>query len=130
MVGGGAGHHSCAHNKGDPTLVNRLRSMTRVHIGLLTDLVQKLSAANLLAQTLVLCGSDMSDGDAHNESNLPMVLCGAGADLKLGQEVGSATTPRPLSDLHVDILKLLGVPVTSLGEGRMASTGQPLPIRV
>lgn len=129
-VGAGPAHHASAHNRGDGGLISRVRAMTRVHVGLLVDLVAKLKAANLLSDTLVLYGSDMSDGDAHNTTNLPVVLCGDGADLKFGQEIGAQGTPRKLSDLHVEILKLLGIPVTSFGAGEMASTGQPVPIRV
>ncbi len=128
-LGSGPAHHGCAHHKGNAGLINRLEAMTRIQSGLLADLLTRLAGANLLAETLVLYGSDMSDGDAHNETNLPVLLCGAGADLKLGQEVGAPSTPRPLSDLLVEIARLLGLTVSSFGEGRMASTGQPLGIR-
>lgn len=129
-VGDGAAHHGCAHNRGDAGLINRVKAMTRVHMTLLADLVGKLNTAGILSDTLVLYGSDMSDGDAHLQTNLPVLLCGAGADLKFGQEVGSVGTPRKLADLHVDILQLLGLTnMTSFGSENMASTGQPIPIR-
>jgi hypothetical protein len=45
--------------------------------------------------------------------------------------VGDRADRRPLSDLHLEILGLLGVSsITSWGEGDIASTGLPLPIRV
>lgn len=131
VLGDGAGHHGCAHNRSDPTLVARLRGMNQVHSGLLADLLTQLSAVNLLDSTLVMYGSDMSDGDLHATENLPVLLCGAGADLRFGQAVGDRSTPRPLSDLHVDIMGLMGItPPTPWGEGTVAATGQPLPIRV
>lgn len=130
VLGAGPGHHSCAHNRGDAALIARLRGMNRLHMQLLAHLVGQLKDRGLLDSTLVLAGSDMSDGDLHNTTNLPLVLCGAGADLRFGAEVGSAATPRPLSDLHVEVLQLLGLSsVTSFGEGAMASTGQPVGIR-
>lgn len=128
-LGAGANHHGSAHHKGDPALIARVHRIMQIETGLLADLLQKLTAANLLDETLVLAGSDMSDGDAHSTINLPMVLCGKGPDLKWGQEI--ATGGRPTSDLHLEILQLMGVPgVTSFGGGPMASTGQPLGIRV
>lgn len=131
VLGGGAGHHSCAHNQGQQALVDRLRGMNVVHSGLLADLLVQLRDLGLLDSTLVMYGSDMSDGDLHNTENLPVLLCGAGSDLKFGQTIGDRTARRPLSDLHVDILQLLGVSsITQWGEGEIASTGQPLPIRV
>ena len=70
------------------------------------------------------------DTELHGTENLPTLLCGAGADLRFGQVIGDRADRRPLSDLHLDVLNLLGVPVTSWGEGSIASTGVPLPIRV
>ena len=70
-----------------------------------------------------------ADGNVHLTKNLPVLLCGEGADLKLGQEIGSAETARPLSDLHMEVFKLMGVDsVTSFGEGECLSTGQSLGI--
>lgn len=129
-LGGGLGHHASAHHLNGQVAIDRLKAINRVQAGLLADLLEKLKAANLLNETLVLYGSDMSDGNIHHPENLPMVLCGAGADLKFGQTVAPATR-RPLSDLHLEILKLLGVTtVTSFGSGACASTTQPLGIRV
>jgi Protein of unknown function (DUF1552) len=130
IIGAGAAHHSVAHNMGNASSIDRLKQINKIQTGLLADLLTKLKAANLLQDTLVMYGSDMSDGNLHLPDNLPMLLCGAGADLKWGQEIGNAATKRPLSDLHLEILNLTGVPgITSFGEGKCLSTG-PLPIRV
>lgn len=129
-LGGGNGHHACAHNLGNAGSINRLTQINRLQVGLLADLLEKLKAANLLNETLVLYGSDMSDGNTHYTENLPMLLCGSGTDLKFGQEIIPAAR-RPLADLHVDILSLLGLSnMTSFGSGAAASTGQSLGIRV
>lgn len=127
-LGNGTNHHGVAHNRGDAANIARVRQITTLEMGLLADLLTKLNAANLLEETLVLCGSDMSDGDAHTTTNLPLVVCGKGPGLKWGQEV--QTSGRPLSDLHLELLQLTGVTgVTSFGGGPMASTGQPTGIR-
>lgn len=130
VLGSGAGHHTCAHNQGQAPLIDRLRRMNLVHTGLLADLLSQLRSLNLIDSTLVMYGSDMSDGDLHHTENLPVLLCGAGADLRFGEVVGDRTLRRPLSDLHLEILHLLGVSSASAwGEGELASTGQTLPIR-
>jgi hypothetical protein len=132
IIGAGAAHHTVAHNMGDAAQINRLKMINRVQTGLLADLLTKLKAANVLKDTLVLYGSDMSDGNAHLGQNLPMLLCGQGADLKFGQEIGSsdATAKRPLSDLHLEVLRLLNVTsVTSFGSGACLNTAAPLGIR-
>ena len=101
--------------------------MNQVHSGLLADLLTQIESVGALSSTLVLYGSDMSDGDLHATENLPVALCGTGSDLRFGQVVGDSSQRRPLSDLHLDVLHLLGASsVTSWGSGQMASSGQPL----
>jgi hypothetical protein len=128
-LGPGEGHHTCAHNRGDAALIERLRRMNLLQSSLLAHLLGQLRDVGVLDSTLVLYGSDMSDGDLHLTSNLPVLLCGAGADLRFGETVGSRTSPRPFADLQLEVLQLLGVPVTSWGDGASASTGQPTGIR-
>lgn len=128
-IGAGNGHHAVAHHGGSQPSIDRLKAANRVQVGLLADLLEKLKNANLLDETVVLYGSDMSDGNTHYTENLPMLLCGAGSDLKLGQEIVPAAR-RPLADLHLEIFGLLGMTDrTSFGSGASASTGQPLGIR-
>lgn len=130
VLGGGAGHHSCAHHLGDPSRIDRLRGMNTMHAGLFAHLLTQLRDLNLLDSTLVMYGSDMSDGDLHGTENLPVLLCGAGTDLRFGETVGDRATRRPLSDLHLEILHLLGATsITEWGAGELLSTGLSLPIR-
>ena len=83
----------------------------------------------LLEETLVLYGSDMSDGNLHLTENLPILLCGAGAGLRFGEEI-VLPERRPLSDLHVEIASLLGLDTLAMfGSGECMSTGRPLGIR-
>lgn len=128
VLGSGVGHHGCAHNRGESALRTRLRGMNLVHTGLLSHLLTELKAANLIDSTLVMFGSDMSDGDLHLTENIPVALCGAGGDLRFGEAVGEGR--RPMSDLHVEIFKLLGInDISEWGEESIRNTGQPLPIR-
>jgi hypothetical protein len=130
-LGAGSGHHAYAHHGGTADRIARLKQITRVQTGLLAHLLKRLDQTGLLADTLVLYGSDMSDGDVHLTENLPVLLCGAGDDLRFGQEVGTREARRPLSDLHMEILKLLGVNgVASFGTGECQSTGSSLGLTV
>jgi len=128
VLGDGVGHHGCAHNRGEAPLIARLRGMNAVHMTLLADLLTRLDGAGLLDSTVVLAGSDMSDGDLHTTENLPVVLCGSGGDLRFGEAVSGGR--RPLSDLHVDVMRLVGIsPPAVWGDGELTSTQQALPIR-
>ena len=127
-LGDGVGHHGCAHNRGEAPLVARLRDMNTVHMTLLADLLTRLETAGLLDSTLVLAGSDMSDGELHTTENLPVVMCGSGGDLRFGEAISGGR--RPMSDLHVDIMRLMGIAVPDVwGDGVLTSTQQVLPIR-
>lgn len=128
VLGGGQGHHGCAHNRREQPLIDRLRGMNSIHTGLLAHLLTELKAAGLMESTLVMYGSDMSDGDQHTTENIPTLLCGAGSDLRFGEDIDGGR--RPMSDLHVDIFNLLNVPnISQWGEEGIASTMQALPIR-
>jgi hypothetical protein len=130
LLGGGVGHHAVAHHQNSASSIDRLQRMNRLHAGLLADLLSRLRAASLLDETLVLYGSDMSDGNVHLEENLPVLLCGGGSDLRFGQEIVPSDR-RPLADLHVEIATLLDVPgLSTFGSGAAQSTGQPLGVRV
>jgi len=129
-LGAGGNHHAMAHHGGSASSIARLKQVNRVQTGLLADLLTKLRTANLLNETLVLYGSDMSDGNVHLSENIPMLVCGAGSDLRFGQDIVPAAR-RPMSDLYMELFPLLGMTgVTSFGSGVCRSTGQPLGIRV
>jgi hypothetical protein len=78
--------------------------------------------------SLFLYGGAMSDGDAHDASNLPIVLAG-GAALKGGRVVRFPNAARvPLSNLMVSMLEMSGVPLDRLGDsdGRLKELSTPL----
>jgi hypothetical protein len=121
-LGLGYAHHTCAHHGNDANKIARLKSITRLYIGLYVHLLSQMRTMGILNNSLVFIGSDMSDGNIHNTRNLPVLLAGAGSDLKFGQEI-VPTTALPLTSLHLAVLKTLGVPgVVSLGEEEMLST--------
>jgi hypothetical protein len=69
------------HHSGDPVLVAMEKKIDLWRIQKLA-LVQKLKAIedadgkSLLYNTLIVYTSEIGDGDAHNQENNPMLLCG------------------------------------------------------
>ena len=96
------------------------------------ELIVGLRDAGILGETVTILGSNMSDGRTHNSANVPLLVASqnVAAEMKLGQEVyGTPNVTalgenRNMSDLYVDLLKLYGVNVPSLGEGAYKSTGK------
>jgi hypothetical protein len=124
-----AQQHDSAHNNWD----NLIR-INQIQVGLWGELIAGLKAAGILAETVTVLGSNMSDGKTHNSANIPLLIASAnvGTELKLGQEiygtpaasVGNFSANRNLSDLYVDLFKLYGVNKT-FGADAYASTGKP-----
>jgi hypothetical protein len=120
-LGAGLPHHDVAHHGGVVDEVSRLKAVNQMHIGLLKHLLNLLKGQQLLSQSLVLYGTDMSDGNLHLEQNIPMLLCGEGSDLKFGQEI-NPTTVQPHSKLLKSALSLCNVTVDKIGEGNLETT--------
>lgn len=75
----------------------------------------------LLDNSMIVYGSSLSDGHAHSEKNLPLLLAGgAAAKIKPGRVVGRQKNTS-MSDLHLAMLQRLGVP-----QKRFADSQSPL----
>lgn len=120
-LGNGLAHHDVAHHGGIGDEINRLKAVNQMHLGLLKHLLNLLKTQQILSQTLVLYGTDMSDGNLHLEQNIPMLLCGESSDLKFGQEINFSSA-QPHSKLLKSVLSLSNVSADKVGEGALETT--------
>ena len=61
--------------------------------------------------------SEVSDGDTHSASNLPVLIGGrGGGTLDTGRFLARSSSPRILADVHLALLQTIGVSAASLGE--------------
>lgn len=68
----------------------------------------KEGSSNVLENSVVLFGSNISTGQSHNGKNIPLLLSGnAGGRLKSGRHI--ETKNQPIDDLHRSILGLMNV---------------------
>ncbi|RYZ66730.1 MAG: DUF1552 domain-containing protein, partial [Proteobacteria bacterium] len=116
-------HHSHSHYGGYegtklPYILNMNRLYTTAFSHLLTE-IKKVSG--LLDETLIVMGSEVSDSNEHLTRNLPVLVAGAGSDMRFGNEIGG---DRFLADLYVDLSKALGLNLSSFGSGVRKSTGK------
>ncbi len=85
--------HNLSHHNGDPEVLARLSKADGFLMEQFAYFLDQLAAIDeggesLLARTMVLCGSGMSYGHSHSNSNLPMLLAGGAAlGLKHGQHL-------------------------------------------
>ena len=76
----------------------------------------KEGSSNVLENSLVLLGSNISAGQQHGPRNIPIVLAGnAGGKVRTGRHIKANGTP--VSHLHRSILDAMGVD-GKIGEGR------------
>jgi hypothetical protein len=114
-------HHGLTHHQGDKDKIEKVTRINCFHMKQFAYLLGKLHATpdgdgTLLEHSMITYGSGLSDGNAHDHSNLPLVLAGRGGGrLKPGRFV-KYSTETPMANLFVAMLDTMGVPIESLGD--------------
>jgi len=118
------GHHDISHHQDDPENFRKLEIINRWEVRKLAEIARKLHAEkdaegeSLLDQTMIYLSSEISDGNAHSHTNLPVVLVGGG---------GGTLTPghierkaQPMANLFIAMLGAAGVNVSTFGDDGVA----------
>jgi hypothetical protein len=119
------GHHSISHHGTSPEKQASYAKLNAYHVQMFADFLEKLQTTSdgdgtLLDHSLLLYGSGMSEGNTHNNLNVPvLVVGGAGAHIRGGRHVRYAKGT-PLSNLSLTLLDKVGVPLEKFGD----STGR------
>ncbi len=119
------GHHGLTHHQGDKEKIEKVAQINEFHIKQFTYLLDKLKATpdgdgTLLDHSMIVYGSALADGNAHQHNNLPTVLAGRGnGSLHPGRHVRYADET-PMANLYMSMLDRMGVPVEQIGD----STGR------
>jgi len=114
-------HHPISHHQNDPARLAKLVKINTYHMTLFASFLEKLRSTpdgdgSLLDHAMIVYGAGMSDSNAHDPRNLPILLAGGGAGRLKGG--GHVRFPKdtPLANLHVTLLDKLGVQVEKLGD--------------
>jgi len=119
------GHHGLTHHQGNPEKIEKVRLINEYHIKQFTYLLDKMKATKdgegtLLDNSMIVYGSALADGNAHQHNNLPTVMAGrAGGTIKPGRHL-RLPDETPITNLYLSMLDRMGVPVDKLGD----STGR------
>ena len=86
-IGLAESHHSMSHHENNPKKLQAYSKVNTYHVDALAYFLRKLQAiregeGTLLDHSIVLYGSGMSDGNVHNNYNVPVLTVG-GRDLKI-----------------------------------------------
>lgn len=124
-IGVPEGHHDISHHGRDPDKLAKKRKIDQFHVDQLAYVLKKMQGiregdGTLLDNSLIVYGAGISDGDAHNHDNLPILVAGrAGGTVKTGRHIRYAANT-PMNNLFLSILDRMGVPAEKLGD----STGK------
>ena len=77
------GHHDLSHHGGDEKKLDKIRKINQFHVAQLAYLLRKMKSipegdGTLLDNSMICYGSAISDGNRHNNENLPIILAGRG----------------------------------------------------
>lgn len=122
------GHHDLSHHGRDKGKQEKIRQINRFHVTQLAYFLKKMKDtkegdSNLLDRSMIVYGSGIGDGDAHNHDNLPILLAGRGGGaIQQGRHL---KYPRhtPLNNLYLAMLDRMGAKVEKMGDssGRLTN---------
>lgn len=119
------GHHELSHHRGDTERLEKISKINQYHVAHLAYLLEKLKSTpdgqgNLLDNSMICYGSGLSDGDRHNNEDLPVILAGhGGGSIDTGRHL-RVTSETPMCNLFMAMLDRFGTPVDFIGD----STGR------
>jgi hypothetical protein len=77
---------------------------------------------NMLDNSILVFGSNMSDSNAHNHFPLPMAIVGGGMGRIKGNRHLRYPDKTPIANMHLTILDRIGVPLETFGDATMKFT--------
>ncbi len=120
-------HHSSSHHANQQAKIDSYKIISRWHVEQFAYLLGRLQSIregehSLLDNSMIMCGSSLSDGNRHDPNNLPILLGGkGGGHILSGQHIASPRNT-PLCNLYLSMLQCMGIDAPRFGD----STG-PLP---
>jgi hypothetical protein len=119
--------HSLTHHGNDESKIVQLRKIEEAQFRSLDRFLTMLrgvkeEGSTLLDHTTFLYGSNLSNANAHDTTNLPVIVAGGG--FKHGQHIAfDRQHNTPLANLFVTMLQQLGIETDTFASGRGTLTG-------
>jgi hypothetical protein len=120
QIGVPEAHHPLSHHQGDPVKIATMAKVNAYHVSTFSYYLSKLKATadgdgSLLDHLLLIYGAGMSDSNAHDNNNLPIVLFGGPDQIKGGRHLKYSGLPA--ANLLLTIMDRLGLHVDQIGNG-------------
>jgi hypothetical protein len=128
-------HHPVSHHGRNPEKLLKLAKINQFHVSLFAEFLEKMASTRegdgtLLDHSLYLYGSGMGDSDAHDHTDLPILVAGGAAGNMRGGRHVRYEQHTPLSNLHLTLLNKAGVEIDKFGDssGDASDLFGPLPM--
>ncbi len=125
FIGIKEGHHDISHHQSQPDKIEKITQINTYHVQQFAYFLEKLKSiregeGTLLDNSMIVYGSGICDGNAHNHDNLPILLAGkGGGTITPGRHI-RASGETPLNNLYLSMLDRMGAPAERFGD----STGR------
>ena len=118
-------HHNLSHHGQDEAKIAQLKRIEEAKMTAFAGLLGALKAGKegdrtLLDRTMVLFGSNLGNANAHDTTNLPILLAGGGFRHAGHLAVGGSKENVPLCNLFVQMLQRAGVETDAFGSSTRA----------
>jgi len=113
-------HHPVSHHGDKPEGIEKYAKITTYHAQKLAEFIDKLKAttdgdATLLDRAVIYFGSGMSNGNAHDRNNAPVLLLGGANGRLKGNRHIAVENKEPTSNLLLALGDLAGAEVEKIG---------------
>ncbi|HEY0455031.1 MAG TPA: DUF1552 domain-containing protein [Verrucomicrobiae bacterium] len=121
FIGVTEGHHDLSHHGGDEAKKGKIAKINHFHATQFAYFLQKLKTikegeGSLLDNCMIVYGSGISDGNAHNHNDLPVLLAGkAGNTIQPGRHIRFSRNT-PMANLYLSMLERVGASVERIGD--------------
>jgi hypothetical protein len=120
--------HPVSHHANDLGRIEKLVKIQSWHMERFAEFLGKLAAipdgeGTLLDNSMFLYGSNMSNSDKHNGHPLPTILVGGGGGKLTGGRHIELPEPTPLANVHLTILRKVGVEKEKFGDSTGVISG-------
>ncbi len=114
-------HHPVSHHGKNPEKLLKLAKINQFHVSLFAEFLEKMAATRegdgtLLDHSLYMYGSGMGDSDAHDHTDLPILVAGGAAGNMRGGRHVRYEQHTPLSNLHLTLLNKAGVEMDTFSD--------------
>jgi Protein of unknown function (DUF1552) len=115
--------HPLSHHQNAPAKLERLAKIQIYHSQVFAKFLTKLAAipagaGSVLDNSIVLYGSNMSDGNLHDHFPLPTAIIGGGCGRLKGNVHVRCPDHTPIANVHLTLLERAGIAADSFGDSQ------------